>query len=70
MTIFPVFNFFGGRATTFAIVFTLAGITLAFKGHLDASFVAFVGAIQGLVFAHSWKEDVMDKKEANGTQSN
>lgn len=59
------FNVFCGRATTFAIFFTLAGTTLAFKGHLDASYVALITAIQGLVFAHSWKEDVMEAKAAN-----
>lgn len=69
MNLFPVFNFFCGRATTFALVFTVAGIGLAFKGHLDANYVALVAAIQALVFAHSWKEDVMEAnsaKEAKG----
>lgn len=62
MNISPVFNFLCGRATTFAIVFTVAGIALAYKGHLDANYVALVTAVQGLVFAHSWKEDVMESK--------
>ena len=59
-----IFNFFQGRATTFAIVFTVAGIILAFRGKLDTSFVALVAAIQALVFAHSWKEDVHDQRMA------
>ena len=59
-----LFNFFCGRATTFAIVFTAVGIVLAFKGKLDSNFVALVAAMQGLVFAHSWKEDVSEFKRA------
>jgi hypothetical protein len=52
-----VFSFFQGRATTFAIVFTICGLCLAFEGKLDANYALFVTAIQGLVFAHSCKED-------------
>lgn len=59
-----IFNFFQGRATAFAIVFSIVGIVLAFMGKLDANFSLFVGSIQALVFAHSWKEDVRDQKEA------
>src|SRR5271157_3465916 len=51
------FNFFQGRATTFAIVFAIVGIVLAFRGKLDANYALFVTAIQGLIFAHSCKED-------------
>lgn len=68
MTIFPIFNFLGGRATAFAIFFTIAGTTLAFMGHLDASYVALITAIQGLVFAHSWKEDYMEHKDIQSTK--
>jgi hypothetical protein len=60
MTIAPLFNFLLGRATTFAIVFTTAGIALAFMGKLDANYVALVAAIQTLIFAHSVKEDYFD----------
>lgn len=59
-----LFNFFQGRATAFAILFSAVGICLAFMGKLDANFALFVAAIQALVFAHSWKEDVRDQKEA------
>lgn len=62
-----IFNFFCGRATTFAIVFATVGIIQTFRGHLDATFIAFVTTIQGLVFAHSWKEDVMDQRAAEAT---
>jgi len=51
------FNFFQGRATAFAIIFTVAGLILAFRGKLDANYALFVTAIQGLIFAHSCKED-------------
>ena len=52
-----LFNFFQGRATAFAIVFAAVGIKLAFMGKLDANYALFVTAIQGLIFAHSCKED-------------
>lgn len=53
----PLFNFFQGRATAFAILFSAVGIRLAFMGKLDANYALFVTAIQGLIFAHSCKED-------------
>lgn len=62
MSLTPLFNFCNGRSTTFAIFFTIAGTTLAFKGHLDSTYVAFIAAIQGLIFCHSLKEDYMDQK--------
>lgn len=62
MTLTSVFNFFSGRATTFALTFTTVGITLAFKGKLDGNFITFASAILGLVFAHSVKEDYFDSK--------
>ena len=59
-----IFNFLQGRATAFAIVFTVVGIKLAFMGKLDANYALFVTAIQGLVVAHSWKEDIHDQRMA------
>lgn len=59
-----LFNFFQGRATFFAIVFTIAGVTLAFKGKLDANFVALIAAIQALIVVHSWKQDIHDQRMA------
>ena len=56
------FNFFQGRATAFAIVFTICGLVLAFRGKLDANYALMVTAVQGLVFAHSCKEDWMEYK--------
>jgi hypothetical protein len=58
-----VFSFFQGRATFFALIFTVAGIVLAFKGKLDANYALFVTAIQGLVFAHSIKEDYFGMRQ-------
>jgi len=52
-----VFNFFQGRATAFAIVFSIVGIVLAFTGQLTSDYSLFVASIQTLVFAHSCKED-------------
>jgi len=57
-----LFNFFQGRATAFAILFSIVGIRLAFMGKLDANFALFVTAIQGLIFAHSCKEDWHEQK--------
>ena len=59
-----VFNFFQGRATAFAILFAGVGIRLAFMGKLDANYALFVTAIQGLIFAHSCKEDWHEQKMA------
>lgn len=56
------FNFFQGRTTAFAIVFTIVGIRLAFTHRLTADYSLFVGAIQSLVTLHSWKEDVNAQK--------
>ena len=56
------FNFFQGRATCFAILFSGVGIRLAFMGKLDANYALFVTAIQGLIFAHSCKEDWHEQK--------
>jgi hypothetical protein len=52
-----LFGFLQGRATAFAICFTVCGIVLAFHGKLTSDYVALVGAIQTLVIGHSIKED-------------
>ena len=59
-----LFNFFNGRCTFFAILFTGVGITLSFQGKLTAEYVALVGAIQALLVAHSVKEDMNDLRQA------
>ncbi len=62
-----IYNFFGGRATFFASVFTGAGIGLAFTDHLTGPFVALVGAVQALIVAHSAKEDYFNGKNGGDT---
>src|ERR1039458_5487582 len=64
-----VFNFFQGRATAFAILFTVCGIVFAFRGKLDYNYSALVVAIPGLVFAHSCKEDSHQQKMAQIQQN-
>lgn len=58
-----LFNFFKGRCTFFAILFSGVGIALAFMGKLTAEYVGLVGAIQALLVAHSVKEDMNDLKQ-------
>lgn len=52
-----IFRWCQGRHTAFAIFFTIVGSALAWHQRLDMSYVALVTAIQGWVFAHSYKED-------------
>ena len=52
-----IFRVFQGRSTTFATVFTVCGIILAFLGKLTANYAMLVTAIQGLVVVGSVKED-------------
>lgn len=59
-----IFNFFQGRATAFALVFSGVGIALAFRGKLDSNYALFVTAIQTLVVAHSFKEDINEQRIA------
>lgn len=62
------FGFLQGRCTAAAIVFTTAGIILAFKGKLTADYVALVGAIQALIVAHSMGQDYHERKSQNQQQ--
>jgi DNA-binding SARP family transcriptional activator len=65
-----IFNFFQGRATAFALVFSAVGIRLAFMGKLDGNYALFVTAIQGLIFCHSCKEDWHEQRMEALRQSN
>ena len=56
------FGFFQGRSTAFAIVFTVVGIVLAFRGKLTADYALFVTSVQGLIVAISVKEDWHEQK--------
>lgn len=54
------FSFFQGRATTFAIVFTVCGLVGFFKHYDLTSYSVFVGAIFTGVVGHSLKEDYFE----------
>lgn len=61
---------FNGRCTFFAVVFTVCGIILAFQGKLTMQYVALVGSIQGLIVAHSAKEDYHERNSGPDTPQN
>ena len=58
-------DMFSGRCTFFAVVFTVVGIILAFKGKLSGEYVALVGAIQALLVVHSTKEDYHERNSGD-----
>ena len=60
-----VTDMFNGTCRFFAVVFTLCGIILAFKGKLDANYVALVGAIQALLVAHSIGQDYHERNNGD-----
>ena len=62
------FSFFQGRATAFAIVFTVVGIIGFFKKYDLTSYALFVGAIQALVVGHSLKEDYFEMRRKKDAQ--
>jgi hypothetical protein len=58
------FRLFMGRCTFFAIAFSAVGCYgWLVKGRDLTSFAMFAGAIQGLLLAHSYKEDVAAQKQ-------
>jgi len=54
------FSFFQGRATAFAIVFTICGLIGFFKHYDLTSYALFVGSIFTGVVGHSLKEDYFE----------
>jgi hypothetical protein len=54
-----------GRHTAFAIFFALSMTALAAFGKLTGDYVAGIGAVQALLFAHSVKEDYFANKGAS-----
>jgi len=60
-----IFQWCQGRHTAFALFFTFAGTAMAWYHRLDMSYVALITAVQGLVFAHSCKEDHFDGGQPN-----
>jgi hypothetical protein len=55
-----IFKFFGGRSTFFAFMFALAGIVLAFKGHLDGNYIALATVIHGWIVVRAVAEDKLN----------
>jgi len=49
-----------GRHTLFAVFFAASGTVLEWFHRLDLNYVALIGAVQGFVFAHSFKEDYFE----------
>ena len=64
------FNFFMGRCTFAAIIFSIVGIIGWVKGRDLTSYALFVTAIQGLLVLHSWKSDIAEQKQAQLQQQN
>ena len=62
------FSFMQGRATAFAIVFTICGLIGFFKKYDLTSYALFVGAIFTGVVGHSLKEDYFEMRRRNGSQ--
>ena len=65
-TLAPVFAFFQGRHTFFALFFSIAGTYLAYHGELTPTYVGLITAMQAFVLTHSYKEDKSGKNNANG----
>ena len=63
-----IFSWFQGRATTFAIVFTICGLIGFFKHYDLTSYSLFVGAIFTGVVGHSLKEDYFEMKHRQSLQ--
>lgn len=59
----PLYDFFGGLSEFYAMVFTVSGIVLAFRGKLDGNFAAMIVAIQGLLVAHDALDDYHSRKK-------
>ena len=62
------FSFFQGRATCFAIVFTICGLIGFFRHYDLTSYALFVGAIQVMVVGHSIKEDYFARRDRQDNQ--
>jgi uncharacterized membrane protein (UPF0136 family) len=64
------FSFFQGRATCFAILFTICGLIGFFKKYDLTSYALFVGAIQTMVIGHSIKEDYFEMRRSAQATTN
>lgn len=63
------FSFMQGRATTFAVVFTVCGLIGFFKHYDLTSYALFVGAIFTGVVGHSLKEDYFEMRRNRDAQN-
>ena len=63
------FGLWQGRCTFFALAFSVVGAYGWLKVGRDlTSFALFAGAIQALLLAHSYKEDVANQKQIQNQQ--
>jgi hypothetical protein len=60
----PLYNIAGGLSEFYALVFSVSGIILAFRGKLDGNFAAMIVAIQGLLVAHDAIDGFLEHKKA------
>jgi hypothetical protein len=68
-TLTPVFNFFSGRHTFFALFFAITGFILAWTGKLTGQYVCLISALQAYVLIHSTKEDIANNGDVDGKVS-
>ena len=58
-----IFSIFNGRCTLAAICFSVVGVWGWLHGKDLTSYSVFVGTIQALLVAHSWKEDIAEQRQ-------
>lgn len=66
LSLYPIYNFFGGITEFYAFVFTVTGVWMAYKNLLTGTLVALIGAIQALITAN----DVHNDLNGNGVPDN
>lgn len=60
-----IINFFGGRTYFLTLMLTVCGIVLAFHRQLDASYVAFMGAVGTLAVVKSAADDYHERNSSS-----
>ena len=58
-----IFAYCQGRHTFFAAFFAVVGVFLQWYHRLDATFVAYMSALMGMILGHSIQENHFDKKD-------
>lgn len=61
-----IFQVAQGRHTFFAAFFAVTAFVLAWYGKLTNSYAATITALQGMILAHSVKEDYFAAKDKGG----